>query len=194
MPQIEPLPQVPCKVSSPFVPVPATAPSQTLFEIWVRAIPLPSLGAAEEHPALLCNVGSLTQIRVRFIPQLSHFWPDPRHRSPDHFCIRGLRPAADPSPKAGNRPKVRQEEISHPQCKSGQIRRARFSKQLGPADLRPFTFPPLTVGLRMGEALGLRWSDVDLDPRTLRVNSQLQRIRESGGLVFSVPKTLLGGP
>src|SRR5215217_2453675 len=81
--QIEPLPQVRCKVSSPFVPVPATAPSPTLFEIWVRAIPLaPSLGAGEEHPAHLCDVGSLTQIKVRFIPQLSYFWPDPRRRSP----------------------------------------------------------------------------------------------------------------
>jgi integrase len=46
----------------------------------------------------------------------------------------------------------------------------------------------LTVGLRMGEALGLRWSDVDLDARTLRVNRQLQRIREGGRLVFSESK------
>jgi integrase len=40
----------------------------------------------------------------------------------------------------------------------------------------------------MGEALGLRWSDVDLDAKTLRVYRQLQRIREGGGLVFSEPK------
>jgi integrase len=40
----------------------------------------------------------------------------------------------------------------------------------------------------MGEALGLRWSDVDLDARTLRVNRQLQRIREGGRLVFSESK------
>src|SRR5215204_232691 len=83
MPQIEPRPQVPCKVSSPFVPVPATAPTPTLFEIWDRAIPLaPSLGAGEEQPALLCSGGSLTQVRGRFIPQMRYFWPDPRHRSP----------------------------------------------------------------------------------------------------------------
>jgi hypothetical protein len=94
MSQIEPLSQVRCKVSSPFVPVPATAPSPTLFEIWVRAIPLPSLGAGEEHPAHLCYVGSLTHIRARFIPQLSDSWPDPRHRSSDHFCIRGLLDAS----------------------------------------------------------------------------------------------------
>jgi integrase len=46
----------------------------------------------------------------------------------------------------------------------------------------------LTMGLRMGEALGLRWSDVDLDAGTLRVNRQVQRMRGGGGLVFSEPK------
>jgi integrase len=40
----------------------------------------------------------------------------------------------------------------------------------------------------MGEALGLRWSDIDLEAGTLRVKRQLQRIREGGGLVFSEPK------
>jgi len=43
-------------------------------------------------------------------------------------------------------------------------------------------------GLRMGEALGLKWSDIDLEAGTLRVHRQVQRIREGGGLVFSEPK------
>src|SRR5919107_500345 len=50
----------------------------------------------------------------------------------------------------------------------------------------------LTCGLRMGESLGLRWSDIDLEGGTLRVNRQLQRIRRDGDrpgrLVFSEPK------
>jgi integrase len=46
----------------------------------------------------------------------------------------------------------------------------------------------LTVGLRMGEALGLKWSDMDLGAGMLHVNLQLQRIREGGGLVFCEPK------
>jgi integrase len=46
----------------------------------------------------------------------------------------------------------------------------------------------LTCGLRMGESLGLRWSDVDLEAGTLRVHRQLQRVREGGGLVFGEPK------
>ncbi len=41
-------------------------------------------------------------------------------------------------------------------------------------------------------ALGLKWSDIDLDAGTLRVNRQLQRVRRdgdrSGSLVFSEPK------
>ena len=46
----------------------------------------------------------------------------------------------------------------------------------------------LTCGLRMGESLGLKWTDINLDAGTLRVNRQLQRIREGSGLVFSEPK------
>jgi len=51
----------------------------------------------------------------------------------------------------------------------------------------------LTAGLRMGEALGLNWSDIDLEAATLRVNRQLQRTRREyegkpGKLVFSEPK------
>jgi integrase len=50
----------------------------------------------------------------------------------------------------------------------------------------------LTCGLRIGESLGLKWSDIDLEAGTLRVNRQLQRMRKegdkSGTLVFSEPK------
>ena len=50
----------------------------------------------------------------------------------------------------------------------------------------------LTAGLRQGEALGLKRSDIDLDGGTLRVNRQLQRVRRdgdrSGKLEFSEPK------
>lgn len=45
----------------------------------------------------------------------------------------------------------------------------------------------LTLGLRRGEALGLRWSDISFEDRTLRVNHSLQRIQ--GKLVLSEPKT-----
>ena len=45
-----------------------------------------------------------------------------------------------------------------------------------------------TTGLRKGEALALRWSDVDMDAGILRVERSLYRRRE-GGLGFKPPKT-----
>jgi integrase len=49
----------------------------------------------------------------------------------------------------------------------------------------------LAVGLRMGEALGLRWQDVDLDRRTLTVNRILERIGRGQGSTLQLvePKT-----
>ncbi|MCW2667750.1 MAG: Integrase [Frankiales bacterium] len=49
----------------------------------------------------------------------------------------------------------------------------------------------LALGLRQGEALGLRWSDVDLDAGLLRVRRALQRLRGQG-LVFVEPKSRAG--
>jgi len=69
----------------------------------------------EEHPALLCNQRSLTQVRGQCIPQMSHSWPDPGHRSLNHFCIRGLHPAIAPSPEAGDRLSLRSDG-SWPRC------------------------------------------------------------------------------
>jgi integrase len=45
----------------------------------------------------------------------------------------------------------------------------------------------LTLGLRRGELLGLRWADIDLDAGTLRVNQALQRV--SGELELTELKT-----
>lgn len=45
----------------------------------------------------------------------------------------------------------------------------------------------LALGLRQGEALGLRWQDVDFGANTLQVNHQLQRIE--GQLTLVPPKT-----
>lgn len=45
----------------------------------------------------------------------------------------------------------------------------------------------LAVGLRQGEALGLRWEDIDMGAGVLRVNHQLQRV--DGRLTLVEPKT-----
>ena len=48
-----------------------------------------------------------------------------------------------------------------------------------------------TAGLRIGEALGLKWSDVDLDAGRLQVRRALQRQR-GRGLVFVEPPSPIG--
>ncbi len=44
----------------------------------------------------------------------------------------------------------------------------------------------VTTGLREGELLGLRWQDVDLERRAVRVRQQLTRTKS--GLSFTIPK------
>jgi integrase len=49
----------------------------------------------------------------------------------------------------------------------------------------------LSLGLRMGEALGLRWQDIDFERRTLTVNRILERIGRGQGSTLQLvePKT-----
>lgn len=49
----------------------------------------------------------------------------------------------------------------------------------------------LALGLRQSEALGLRWSDLDLDAGTLRVERGLHRVA-GRGLVYEPPKSTRG--
>jgi integrase len=49
----------------------------------------------------------------------------------------------------------------------------------------------VTTGLRQGEILALRWSDIDFESGCLMVQRQLQRV-SGRGLVFSEPKTAAG--
>jgi integrase len=53
--------------------------------------------------------------------------------------------------------------------------------------LMPLFFVGLALGLREGEAFGLRWDDVDLDQGTLVVSKQIQRV--AGGYEFVDLKT-----
>lgn len=49
----------------------------------------------------------------------------------------------------------------------------------------------LALGLRQGEALGLRWSDLDVDGRSVTVRQALQRV-PGAGLTFVPPKSRAG--
>jgi len=57
--------------------------------------------------------------------------------------------------------------------------------------LYPVVALALASGLRRGEILALRWSDVDLDGGALRVEQALEETTR-GGLVFKSPKTRHG--
>lgn len=49
----------------------------------------------------------------------------------------------------------------------------------------------LSLGLRQGEALGLRWEDVDLESGVLRVRQALKRVKGKG-ITFGPPKSARG--
>jgi integrase len=57
--------------------------------------------------------------------------------------------------------------------------------------LEALYYVAITTGLRQGELLGLRWSDLDWDNGHLHVQRQLQRVTGEG-LVFSEPKSAAG--
>ena len=48
----------------------------------------------------------------------------------------------------------------------------------------------LTTGLRRGELLGLKWSDIDLEKGDLRVQRQIGRIDGNGIEALSIPGSL----
>jgi integrase len=49
----------------------------------------------------------------------------------------------------------------------------------------------VTTGLRQGELLGLKWTDLDWKTRRLRIQRQVQRVKGQG-LVYSKPKSKAG--
>src|SRR5262249_27321667 len=57
--------------------------------------------------------------------------------------------------------------------------------------IEPIVLLALLCGLRRGEILALRWSNVDLDRKVLRVRQSLEETR-SGGVRFKEPKSKAG--
>lgn len=86
--------------------------------------------------------------------------------------------------KSVNPPKLRQDEMTVLDAAQGRV----FLNAVQGDKYECFFVLALTCGLRRGEIAGLRWSDIDNDARTLRVNRQLQRMRDGGGLYFTQPK------
>ena len=81
-------------------------------------------------------------------------------------------------------PKIRQEEITS--LDAEQARALLDTAAESDDKFESLYVLSLTVGLRMGEALGLKWSDVDLEVGKLSVTRSL-KITEDG-LAFGAPK------
>src|SRR5829696_2584749 len=84
------------------------------------------------------------------------------------FNLIPFNPAARVDP-----PKVRQEEIT-----PLDTEQARMFLHAARGDrFETLYVLSLAAGLRMGEALGVRWADVDLDAGSIRVNRKVQKRR-----------------
>jgi integrase len=98
------------------------------------------------------------------------------------LVARNAAALADP-PRVPHRPLV---QIT-PEAARGILAAVAGTRIEAPVTLTLYT------GLRQGETLGLRWSDIDLDGRTLRVGLALQRLRGADGrpsrLTLVEPKT-----
>lgn len=77
---------------------------------------------------------------------------------------------------------------------SEQSRLLSFIQQEQYRDVEPAITVLLGTGLRIGELLGLKWEDLDLESaeKTLTVNRTLVRIRDEKIFAFQEPKTASG--
>jgi integrase len=96
---------------------------------------------------------------------------------------RALRLISTNPVEDASRPMVQRHEIQalEPAESASLLNAARSTRMF------PIIFLALATGLRRGEVLGLRWSDVDLDRRTLTVKQSLEQTKS--GLRFKTPKT-----
>jgi integrase len=154
------------------------------YRLQIRRHINPALGRLKLSKLTAAHIQSLYAAKLRdgLKPSSVRYIHAVLHRALEQavrFNLIPFNPAARVDP-----PKVRQEEITPLDAKQARtfLAAARGDR------FEALYVLSLTVGLRMGEALGLRWSDIDFEAKTLRVNRQLQRVRDGGGLVFGEPK------
>jgi integrase len=154
------------------------------YKLQIRRHISPAFGRLKLSKLTAAHIQSLYAAKLRdgLKPSSVRYIHAVLHRALEQavrFNLIPFNPAARVDP-----PKVRQEEITPLDAEQARtfLAAARGDR------FETLYVLSLTVGLRMGEALGLRWSDIDLDTKTLRVSRRLQRVRDGGGLVFSEPK------
>ena len=106
-------------------------------------------------------------------------------------AVRGDLIPRNPAAHA-NKPKVRHAEREREPLDGEQARTLLDAAREAGDRYEALYVLYLQCALRQGEALALRWTDVDLEAGTVRIERQLQRVRrdgeKSGTLVFSEPK------
>jgi integrase len=106
------------------------------------------------------------------------------HRALKHALKQGIigRNPTD----AVNRPKFRRKEM----CTLSDNQVRTLLLVVKDTRFEALFWIAVSTGLRQGELLGLRWSDLDWQSRRLHVQRQLQRV--TGGLEFTEPKSAAG--
>lgn len=105
-----------------------------------------------------------------------------------------LRRALSQAYKWGMVPRNVAKLVSPPQVKRPEIvpltpAQSRVFLQAAKGDrLEALYSVAIALGLRLGEALGLKWDDIDFEAGTLRVCNSLQRVK-GGGWMLVEPKT-----
>ncbi len=154
------------------------------YKLQIREHIIPAFGPMKLSKLDTANLQALYAVKLRdgLKPSSVKYIHAVLHRAMSKAVELRLIPH---NPAAGaDPPKVRQEEITPLDAEQARA----FLDAAHGEKFEALYALSLTCGLRMGEALGLKWSDIDLSAGTLRVNRQLQRMREGGGLVFSEPK------
>src|SRR5215210_9337825 len=147
----------------------------------VRSHIAPALGRVKLEALRKAHVDRLYTILLRAKPEGSGLAPASVRRvhavmhAALEEAVRGDLIPRNPAAHA-NKPRINQEEIEPLDAKQ-----AVALLEVARGDRYEALYALcLTAGLRQGEALGLKWADVDLDKGTLRVNRQLQRVRRDG--------------
>lgn len=158
------------------------------YSLQVRRHINPVLGRAKLSRLSPDNIQALyaAKLRAGLAPSSVLYIHAVLHRALETAARRGTiprNPAAIVDP-----PKVRREEIEPLDARQTRAL-LRAAGEAGDRFECIYVLA-LTCGLRIGELLGLKWTDIDLEAGTLRVNRQLQRLRDgsASGLVFSEPK------
>lgn len=111
----------------------------------------------------------------------------PATLSQTHAVLRRALEVAVRERKAVYNPAAQMDRPQQPKVKREGLSLADARKVLSAAGDDPRWFLALYLGLRQGEALALRWSDVDLAEGVLHIERSLSV--SNGQLVFDTPKT-----